>query len=157
MFLCLILKALTGSYLSHQHISTSAYHCHALNMVKFVKKFDTLIHSFSTQPSIGVKYYVRINACMYLLLDSTRKVYIRKLQRLAGYVEDSPAAPVQQDESESDEEEAPPPPAATRPTRPMTAKTRSSPQKPSSAAGLVINYTVTCCVCCRCTGTRHDS
>ena len=66
----------------------------------------------------------------FSLSDSTRKVYIRKLQRLAGEIEESPA-PAQDDDDESDEEEPQP---AARPARPMTAKTRSSPQTTSQSS-----------------------
>lgn len=73
--------------------------------------------------------------CLLCCLDSTRKVYIRKLQRLARDVQES-EAPVEAVDDESEEEEEVRP--AARPARPMTAKTRSSPQKtPPPAAGYV--------------------
>ncbi|KAF6029545.1 hypothetical protein EB796_012114 [Bugula neritina] len=65
------------------------------------------------------------------IIESTRKVYIRKLKRLAGEIPDLNVEPVNgTDEDASDEE---PRPSPTRIPRPKTATTRTPPSSAGDA------------------------
>ncbi|XP_067931185.1 emerin homolog 1-like [Watersipora subatra] len=60
------------------------------------------------------------------IVDSTRHVYLRKLQKLTGELSEEPSFEFEQNEDESEEEQ----PVQTTPPprqRPMTAKVRASP------------------------------